>query len=121
MSQGDQEIRKATVADAPRIAQMHVESWLETYTGIVPDVILAALGNDKIYCGQRLMKSPESGLSSSTAQGREYALAVANHITSSTRLICRQSSARSAFSEAAVHALQIFARAIDAFQIEPRR
>jgi ribosomal protein S18 acetylase RimI-like enzyme len=43
MSQVDQEIRKATVADAPRIAQMHVESWLETYTGIVPDVILAAL------------------------------------------------------------------------------
>jgi ribosomal protein S18 acetylase RimI-like enzyme len=43
MSQDDKEIRKATVADAPRIAQMHVESWLETYTGIVPDVILAAL------------------------------------------------------------------------------
>jgi ribosomal protein S18 acetylase RimI-like enzyme len=43
MPQVDQEIRKATVADAPRIAQMHVESWLETYTGIVPDVILAAL------------------------------------------------------------------------------
>jgi ribosomal protein S18 acetylase RimI-like enzyme len=43
MSQLDQKIRKATLADAPRIAQMHVESWLETYTGIVPDVILAAL------------------------------------------------------------------------------
>ncbi len=43
MSQDDQAIRKATVADAPRVAQMHVESWLETYTGVVPDVILAAL------------------------------------------------------------------------------
>jgi ribosomal protein S18 acetylase RimI-like enzyme len=43
MFQDDQAIRKATVADAPRVAQMHVESWLETYTGIVPDVILAAL------------------------------------------------------------------------------
>ena len=30
-------------------------------------------GNDKIYCGQRLMKSPESGLSSSTAEGRKFA------------------------------------------------
>lgn len=39
----DREIRKATVADAPRIAHMHVKSWLETYTGIVPDEILDAL------------------------------------------------------------------------------
>jgi len=43
MSQDDRHIRRATVADAPRIAQMHVESWLETYTGIVPQEILAAL------------------------------------------------------------------------------
>ena len=43
MSQDDRQIRRATVADAPRIAQMHVESWLETYTGIVPQEILAAL------------------------------------------------------------------------------
>ena len=43
MSQDDRQIRRARVADAPRIAQMHVESWLETYTGIVPEEILAAL------------------------------------------------------------------------------
>jgi ribosomal protein S18 acetylase RimI-like enzyme len=43
MSEVDQEIRKATVADASRVAQMHVESWLENYTGLVPDVILATL------------------------------------------------------------------------------
>jgi ribosomal protein S18 acetylase RimI-like enzyme len=43
MSEDDQEIRKATVADAPRIALMHVKSWVETYTGIIPDEILAAL------------------------------------------------------------------------------
>lgn len=43
MSQDDQQIRRATVADAARIAQMHVESWRETYSGIVPEEILAAL------------------------------------------------------------------------------
>lgn len=29
-------VRKATVQDAPAIARVHILSWLETYTGIVP-------------------------------------------------------------------------------------
>jgi ribosomal protein S18 acetylase RimI-like enzyme len=43
MFNDDREIRTATVADALRIAHLHVKSWLETYTGIVPDEILEAL------------------------------------------------------------------------------
>src|SRR5580700_7187015 len=43
MSQVDRKIRRGTVADAPRIASMHVASWLETYKGIVPEEMLAAL------------------------------------------------------------------------------
>ncbi|KAF0995890.1 GNAT family N-acetyltransferase [Geobacillus sp. TFV-3] len=36
-------IRKATWADAPAIASVHVESWKTTYSGIVPDVYLETL------------------------------------------------------------------------------
>lgn len=43
MSDSDREIRRGTVADAPRIACTHVASWHETYAGIVPEEILAAL------------------------------------------------------------------------------
>lgn len=36
-------IRQATIEDAPRIAEIHVDSWRSTYRGIVPDDFLAAL------------------------------------------------------------------------------
>jgi hypothetical protein len=39
----DGSIRIATAADAAAIAITHVESWRETYTGIVPDHVLAGL------------------------------------------------------------------------------
>ncbi|WP_372869256.1 GNAT family N-acetyltransferase [Planomicrobium okeanokoites] len=37
------EIRKATLADARGIARVHVDSWLATYKGIVPDAYLNQL------------------------------------------------------------------------------
>lgn len=36
-------IRKATIDDAPRIAEIHVTSWKATYRGIVPDDYLETL------------------------------------------------------------------------------
>ena len=36
-------IRTATVDDAPAVAHVHVQSWLTTYAGIVPDEYLATL------------------------------------------------------------------------------
>lgn len=36
-------IRRATVADAPEIARMHVQSWRETYADAVPAAVLAGL------------------------------------------------------------------------------
>jgi GNAT superfamily N-acetyltransferase len=41
------EIRPAEVADAYDIARVHVESWRETYRGMVPDEMLAALSVQK--------------------------------------------------------------------------
>ena len=40
-------IRTATVQDAAAIAQVHVESWRTTYTGIVPDEFLAQLSAEQ--------------------------------------------------------------------------
>lgn len=40
-------IRQATINDAPRIAEIHVDSWRVTYRGIVPDDYLAALDVNK--------------------------------------------------------------------------
>ena len=40
------EIRKATLADARGIARVHVDSWLATYKGIVPDTYLDQLTYD---------------------------------------------------------------------------
>ena len=36
-------IRKANLDDSKGIADVHVESWIETYTGIIPDSYLATL------------------------------------------------------------------------------
>jgi len=43
----DGSIRIAKAADAAAIAIIHVESWRETYTGIVPDHVLAGLSEDQ--------------------------------------------------------------------------
>jgi ribosomal protein S18 acetylase RimI-like enzyme len=59
MSQNDQEIRRAMITDAPRIARVHVKSWLETYTGIVPDEILAALSvSRRTLAWERILRDP---------------------------------------------------------------
>jgi hypothetical protein len=40
------QIRVATPDDAPALAVMHVDSWRETYAGILPDKILSSLSID---------------------------------------------------------------------------
>jgi L-amino acid N-acyltransferase YncA len=40
-------IREANVQDASGIARVHVNSWIETYTGIVPDSYLSTLSKAK--------------------------------------------------------------------------
>ena len=37
------QIRLATPADAPALGKMHIASWHETYTGLLPDKILSSL------------------------------------------------------------------------------
>ena len=39
-------LRKATYADAAALGALHVISWQETYTGLVPDEMLAGLSVD---------------------------------------------------------------------------
>jgi ribosomal protein S18 acetylase RimI-like enzyme len=39
-------LRKATYADAAALGALHVTSWQETYTGLVPDEMLAGLSVD---------------------------------------------------------------------------
>jgi len=41
------QIRKATVADASRIAEIHVRSWQAAYRGVMPDAVLDALSVQK--------------------------------------------------------------------------
>lgn len=38
-------LRPATPADAPRLAQIHVTSWRETYLGLIPDDLLDRMTN----------------------------------------------------------------------------
>src|SRR5665213_647411 len=41
------QVRQASIADARRIAQIHVETWRAAYRGQIPDAILEALDMDK--------------------------------------------------------------------------
>jgi ribosomal protein S18 acetylase RimI-like enzyme len=41
------QVRKATIADAKRIAQIHVETWRAAYRGQIPDAVLDALDINK--------------------------------------------------------------------------
>lgn len=45
--EGKTVIRPARVGDAPAIARVHVDSWRETYAGIVPDDFLASLSYER--------------------------------------------------------------------------
>ena len=40
-------IRAATPADAEAIARIHVQAWVETYRGLVPDAVIDALSVDR--------------------------------------------------------------------------
>jgi ribosomal protein S18 acetylase RimI-like enzyme len=52
-------IRIAKAADAAAIAIIHVESWRETYTGIVPDHVLAGLSvNQRTATWHRILCDP---------------------------------------------------------------
>jgi len=46
MSYVETSIRPALVYDARSIAEVHVESWKTTYTGIFPDTLLESLSFD---------------------------------------------------------------------------
>lgn len=37
------QIRRATVADAPAVAQVHLDSWVATYTGVLPQATFDSL------------------------------------------------------------------------------
>jgi GNAT superfamily N-acetyltransferase len=39
----DMVIRKAALEDAPALARIHVQTWLETYTGLIPDEVMAGI------------------------------------------------------------------------------
>lgn len=41
------QIRASTLADAPAIARVHVDSWRTTYVGILPDEVLANLSYER--------------------------------------------------------------------------
>ena len=54
-------IRPACLADALRIATIHVETWRVAYRGIVPDEFLRALSVEERHVGwQRILKTGES-------------------------------------------------------------
>ena len=54
-------IRPACLADALRIATIHVEAWQVAYRGIVPDEFLGALSVEQRHAGwQRILETGES-------------------------------------------------------------
>jgi len=52
-------VRTATIADAPRIAQIHVETWRIAYRGQIPDSVLNALdvGRRTAFWRERFTKA----------------------------------------------------------------
>jgi ribosomal protein S18 acetylase RimI-like enzyme len=52
-------IRRAASPDAPDLARMHVESWRETYPGLVPAVMLSSLSVDaRTAAWSRILSEP---------------------------------------------------------------
>jgi ribosomal protein S18 acetylase RimI-like enzyme len=61
MALSDVVIRTASVDDAPMLASMHVASWRETYVGILPDAMLAALSvESRATMWDQVMRQPAS-------------------------------------------------------------
>lgn len=53
-------LRKATQADAAALGALHVASWHETYTGILPDEMLAGLSVDaRTAMWRKILDQPE--------------------------------------------------------------
>lgn len=53
-------LRKANQADATTLGALHVASWHETYTGIVPGEILAGLSVDaRAEMWSKILSSPK--------------------------------------------------------------
>jgi ribosomal protein S18 acetylase RimI-like enzyme len=68
-------IRKAQPADAPAIARVHVESWRETYAGLVPDDYLQGLSYEKRTADwQRMLAQEPAPWSCHVAQTAEGVL-----------------------------------------------
>ena len=55
------QIRIATPGDAPALAAMHIASWHETYTGLLPDKMLSALSvESRAAAWVKIMQDPET-------------------------------------------------------------
>ncbi len=54
-------VREATLADAPGIARVHVDSWRTTYPGIVPQAFLDSISYAQRETMWRQILSPHSG------------------------------------------------------------
>jgi GNAT superfamily N-acetyltransferase len=53
--------RLATVNDAQELGQIHVASWRETYPGLVPDELIAALSAERRgHAWEQMLQRPES-------------------------------------------------------------
>ncbi|MEW5323082.1 GNAT family N-acetyltransferase [Geobacillus thermoleovorans] len=64
-------IRKATWADAPAIASVHVESWKTTYSGIVPDAYLETLSvGEKQPLWEKVLSQSDHSLFVAEENGR---------------------------------------------------
>ena len=50
-------IRPAVTTDIPRLAQVHIQSWLETYTGLIPDDMNITLESRELQW-QRTLANP---------------------------------------------------------------
>lgn len=58
-------IRRAEVTDAPAIAAIHVQSWRETYTGLISDDFLSRMTDESAR------QNREKSWHATTSQGRE--------------------------------------------------
>jgi ribosomal protein S18 acetylase RimI-like enzyme len=66
VDQRDYSIRRATLADAPALAQVHETTWRETYTGLMSEQMLDALTADARSEAWRRILSGETGYLATT-------------------------------------------------------
>ncbi|SFL37247.1 GNAT family N-acetyltransferase [Methylobacterium pseudosasicola] len=63
-------IRPAGLDDAPAIAAIHVAAWLETYAGLLPAAMIAALTVEmRLAAWTRILGDPASGTTVAVAEG----------------------------------------------------